>query len=642
MNLKSCLPSRESLQHDVLSSIVVFLVALPLCMGIAIASGAPVSAGLITGIVAGLVVGTLAGCPLQVSGPAAGLTVLVYDIIQRHGLEMLGLIVLMAGAMQIAAGAFRLGQWFRAVSPAVIQGMLAGIGVLIFASQFHVMLDDRPQGSGLTNLATIPAAASKAFGQIEAPPEDVRNKQRLLLQSLGELHREQAELSERILEHVPDHDVTQAPLADVRAYAEPQAQLAAQLKGSLEQSQLYYADTPRRMERIEKRHAAAVTALQKATQALEENRVADVPALQRKADASLEEYRNAHKHHTMAASVGVLTILLLVFWKPLAPHRLKVIPAPLVAVLAATALAAIWSLPILYVEVPQSIVDEIRLPTLAILQDAPWGGLAASAVLIAVVASAETLLSATAVDQLHEGVRTRYDKELVAQGVGNMICGTLGALPMTGVIVRSSANVQSGARTRLSAILHGLWLLVFVAAFASLLRMVPTACLAGVLVYTGYKLVNPRSIAKLRQYGWGEVAIYAATVTTIVAVDLLSGVLVGIGLATLKLVYTFSHLRSDLHYDIERRRAVLRLQGAATFVRLPQLAAELERVPAGSEFHVDLEHLDYIDHACLELLMTWTRQHESTGGTTTIDWNRLHMTVRKGPRVTDPASPQAA
>ena len=126
-------------------------------MGVALASGAPVAAGLITGIVGGLVAGSLAGCQLQVSGPAAGLTVIVYEIIQRLGLEMLGLVVLVAGVVQIAAGRLRLGHWFRAVSPAVIHGMLAGIGVLIFASQFHVMVDDKPRGSGLENLATIPA-----------------------------------------------------------------------------------------------------------------------------------------------------------------------------------------------------------------------------------------------------------------------------------------------------------------------------------------------------------------------------------------------------------------------------------------------------------------------------------------------------
>ena len=124
--------------HDFMASVVVFLVALPLCMGIAVASNVPVAAGLISGIVGGIVVGMLSGAPLQVSGPAAGLSVLVYQLVDDHGIAALGLVVLIAGIFQLVAGALRLGQWFRAVSPAVVQGMLAGIGVLIFASQFHV------------------------------------------------------------------------------------------------------------------------------------------------------------------------------------------------------------------------------------------------------------------------------------------------------------------------------------------------------------------------------------------------------------------------------------------------------------------------------------------------------------------------
>jgi MFS superfamily sulfate permease-like transporter len=145
------------------ASVVVFLVALPLCMGIAIASGVPPAAGLITGIVGGILVGFLGGAPLQVSGPAAGLTVLVWQIVQEHGLSLLGVIVLFAGLLQFLAGIFKLGQWFRAISPSVIHGMLAGIGVLIFASQFHIMVDDQPRGSGILNLISIPEAIYKGI-----------------------------------------------------------------------------------------------------------------------------------------------------------------------------------------------------------------------------------------------------------------------------------------------------------------------------------------------------------------------------------------------------------------------------------------------------------------------------------------------
>ena len=140
---------------DYLASLVVFLVALPLCLGISIASGMPPAAGLITGIIGGLVVGFLAGSPLQVSGPAAGLAVIVWELVHRHGVGALALIVLLAGLIQLVAGLLKLGRWFQAVSPSVIGGMLGGIGVLIFASQFHVMVDDKPRGSGLANLASI-------------------------------------------------------------------------------------------------------------------------------------------------------------------------------------------------------------------------------------------------------------------------------------------------------------------------------------------------------------------------------------------------------------------------------------------------------------------------------------------------------
>src|SRR5512146_2280034 len=152
-----------NLRHDALASVVVFLVALPLCIGITVASGAPTGAGIVTGIVAGILVGWIAGCPLQVSGPAAGLTVIVFEIIREHGLEAFGVIVLVAGLMQVVWSWLQLGQWFRAVSPAVIHGMLAGIGALIFASQFHVMLDKKPIGSGIQNFSGIPAAVMDTF-----------------------------------------------------------------------------------------------------------------------------------------------------------------------------------------------------------------------------------------------------------------------------------------------------------------------------------------------------------------------------------------------------------------------------------------------------------------------------------------------
>ncbi len=493
---------RRYWRNDLLASIVVFLVALPLCMGIAIASGVPPAAGLITGIIGGLVVALLAGAPLQVSGPAAGLSVIVWELVNEYGLATLGIIVMIAGAAQLVAGLLKAGQWFRAVSPAVIHGMLAGIGVLIFASQFHVMVDDSPRGSGLENLISIPQAILKGI----------------------------------------------------------------------------------------------------------------VPA-----DGSV---------HFQAAMIGIVTLLAIVLWRPLAPGKLKVIPAPLVAVVVGTIVAAATRVGIARVEVPTNLLDAVQLPTMEALSTLSWP-LFTAGLALAFVASAETLLCATAVDKMHDGPRTRYDKELAAQGVGNMLCGLVGALPMTGVIVRSSANVEAGGKTRASAFMHGIWLLVFVAALPFVLQQIPVAALAAVLVFTGYKLVNVAAIRQLATYGKGEVAIYLATVATIVAVDLLSGVVLGIVLSLAKLLYTFSHLEVEMRERDGGESVDFFLRGSATVIRLPRLASSLEQVPANTELHVHLEELDYIDHACLDLLANWEKQHELTGGKLYVDWEGLQARFRQ-------------
>lgn len=641
-------PNRQSIgdtlrtvaRHDLLASVVVFLVALPLCMGIAIASGAPVAAGLITGIVGGLIVGVICGAPMQVSGPAAGLTVIVYQAIQTYGIDMLGLIVLLAGAMQVAAGTARLAQWFRAVSPAVIKGMLTGIGVLIFASQFHVMVDDKPRGSGLENLASIPEAIQKGLSLPNLSTRESREFRTHALKEIGELHREQADIAARMAEKLPDHATPsmlaqrtdaqlEADVAAVRSFAEAQSSITLELQKIAD----VIGDSPQgereKLDRAQRAAVAAVAAVAAAESAIAAGDPLVALEAQRGAEAALSGLLDELKSHSIAAQVGVLTILLILAWQAFAPKQLKVIPAPLIAVLAATTLAAIVALPVLYVEVPDNPLTQLHFLTPSLLQDAPWGGIVQAAMVIAIVASAETLLCAVAVDQMHTGPRTKFDKELVAQGVGNMTCGVMGALPMTGVIVRSAANVQAGARTRWSAVLHGAWLLIFVVWLSFLLRLVPTAALAAILVYTGYKLMNPKTIKELWKFGKGEVFIYAATVTVIVVQDLLAGVLTGVVLSGLKLLYTFSHLRLAYTQDPESHRATLSLDGAATFIGLPKIAAKLEEIPGDVELHVDMTRLTYIDHACLDLLTSWAKQHESTGGRLVIDWDSMHARFRQ-------------
>ncbi|HMP78699.1 MAG TPA: SulP family inorganic anion transporter [Pirellulaceae bacterium] len=635
-------PTSVVVRRDFLASIVVFLVALPLCMGVAIASGAPVAAGLITGIVGGILVGLFAGCPLQVSGPAAGLTVIVYGIVEQYGLEMLGLIVLVAGLMQVIAGIFRLGQWFRAVSPAVIQGMLAGIGVLILASQFHVMVDDSPKGKGFKNILYMWDSLKKAMVLPYFESVEARQNRIHILRELGELHRRQVDLRERIAELIPRGDALMSeedieafrPTPDViekklvaqESIATAFDEVAQQISqvGVSNGDDLRAADTAMLIDETKQRFADALDSI----------RAWDIKRLnidQINCTDSLTQQLAGQKNHSFAALIGLVTIGLVVLWKVAAPKKLSVIPPPLLAITVVTIVTYILVLPVIYVEVPDNLWSEVRFPSWTQVVSSNWSIVIQQALFIAIVASAETLLCCTAVDQMHTGARTKYDKELFAQGLGNSICGLLGALPMTGVIVRSSANVQAGATTRLSAILHGVWLLVFVVFLAFLLRLIPTAGLAAILVYTGYKLVNFKAIAKLREFGWSEVLIYLVTVVMIVCTDLLTGVISGLVMAAGKLLYTFSHLHVRLVQDSKKRRVFLYLRGAATFIRLPKLASALEEVPPSTELHVDFEHLDYIDHACLDLLMSWARQHQSTGGRLVIDWSSLHARFRGAP-----------
>jgi MFS superfamily sulfate permease-like transporter len=487
--------SGSTVAQDALASVVVFLVALPLCMGIAIASGVPPAAGLITGIIGGIVVGSISGCALQVSGPAAGLAVIVFQLIQDYGIEAMGPIVVVAGIFQMLAGMLKVGQMFRSIAPAVVYGMLAGIGVLIFGAQFHVMVDDGPRSNGIRNLLAIPEAIYKGV--------------------------------------MPSDDTV----------------------------------------------------------------------------------------HHLAAIVGLATIAGIVLWARFAPKKIKWVPGALVGVGVATAVAHVMDLPIKYVDLPDNLFGTLPLPNLAMFERLSDYHLLLEAAAMAFVASAETLLSATAVDQMHGGQRTNYDREMFSQGVGNFLCGLVGGLPMTGVIVRSATNVTAGAKTRLSAILHGVWLLVLVAAAPSVLRLIPTASLAAVLVYTGYKLVNVQNIRKLMHYGRMPVVIYAVTLSVIVVEDLLTGILAGLGLSLLTIIYSATHL--GIRVENSGPRTDLYLDGAATFLRMPKLIDALEQLPNDIEVHVHTKALNYVDHACLDAISNWEQQRTQKGSTTIVEWQEL-------------------
>jgi MFS superfamily sulfate permease-like transporter len=625
---------RAILRSDLPASFVVFLVALPLCMGIAQASGVPVAAGIITGIVGGLVVGFLAGSPLQVSGPAAGLTVLVFGLVKEHGLPALGIVVLLAGLIQFGAGWLRLGQWFRAVSPAVIRGMLSGIGVLIFASQFHLMVDDRPKEGGIANLLTIPQAIAKGFRVPELAPAETRGVRTEYLHRFGELHERQEELRELVSERVSDNPSSHEALlekASLESLIETQSDLLSDLRRTVTDAHAspLASNGTAAAARFLKATGKAISVNAAALAALEAGDLESVRARQQNASDSLAAVTSSLKKHDWAAMLGLLTIATIVLWQSATPKAWRIVPGPLLAVLLTAGVAFSLNVPVMYVEVPDNLLDGIHFPSLIAAQNVPIAALLTSALAFAAVASAETLLCATAVDQLHDGPRTRYDRELAAQGLGNMLCGLLGGLPLTGVIVRSATNVQAGARTRASAILHGFWLLVFVAALGPLLRYVPTSVLAGVLVYTGYKLIDLKALRELRLHGRGEVMVFVATVAGIVVFDLLTGVLVGLALSCLKLLLAFSRISADVTVDEKSNEATLELRGAATFLRLPKIAAALEQVPRGSRLHCDMTRLTYLDHACAELLANWVKQHRTTGGEIALGDDSLSEHLRR-------------
>jgi MFS superfamily sulfate permease-like transporter len=469
------------LKQDFAASLVVFLVALPLCVGVAVASGVPAELGLVTGIVGGLVTGLMRGSSLQVSGPAAGLTVLVFEAVREFGLPALGVLVLSTGVLQIAMGALRLGRYFRAISVSVVEGMLAGIGLVLIAGQLYSLIGAKAPESGLAKIAGLPEALVDAFG------------------STGAL-------------------------------------------------------------------------------------------------ASL--------------AVGAGTVAVLVGWKRL-PAKVRTVPGPLAAVGLATLAALVLDLPVATVEV-HGLLSSIQPPSLDAFGELANIGLLGTVVAFTLIASAESLFSAAAVDRLHDGPRTEYDKELLAQGAGNAVCGALGALPMTAVIVRSAANVQAGARTKASRVLHGVWLLLFAALLPNVLAYIPIPALAGILVHAGAKLVPVRGLVSLWREHRGEALILVVTAVSIVAVSMFEGVLIGLALAIVKTAWEASHIKMEI-VDKGAGPVQAYLSGNATFLRLPKILDSLEALPQDRPVELDLSGLHHLDHACRTALENWAERHSDAG-----------------------------
>ena len=466
----------KTLTRDLSASLVVFLVAVPLCLGIAVASDAPPLSGLIAGIIGGLVVGSLSGSRVGVSGPAAGLAVIVAEAIAGLGFETFLLAVVLAGAMQIGLGALRAGVIAYFFPNAVIKGMLAGIGVIIFLKQIpHAFGWDRdPEGDF-------------AFNQVDG--ETTWSEIVLAVQNI-------------------------------------------------------------------KPSAVVITA------------------------------------------VGLALILLFQSdWIKRKPG-LQHVPGALLAVLAGVALYFVfsgtsWALtPAMTVTIP--VIENLgEIATLLTMPD--WSAIGQKGVWItagtlAIVASLETLLCVEATDKMDpQRDITPTNRELFAQGVGNSLSGLIGGLPVTQVIVRSSANLQAGVATKASAVMHGVWLLLAVLLFPVAMNYVPMASLAAVLLVVGYKLARPALFVEQYRRGWSQFIPFVVTVAAIYFTDLLTGI--GIGLVVSTFFLLWNNFRTP--YFVGKRRhqegetLVLELSEHVSFLNKARIRETLNNVPDNSSVVVD-------------------------------------------------------
>lgn len=473
---------RRDARFDVPASLVVFLVAVPLSLGIAVASGAPVAAGLIAAAVGGIVAGLVGGSPLQVSGPAAGLTVVVAETINTFGFALTCAITAAAGVLQIILGVSRVGRFALAISPTVVRAMLAGIGLSILLGQLNVALGGSSSPTAWENIRNLPDA----------------------------------------------------------------------LVG-------------------------------------------------------------ANVHAVLAASIVIATLLA---W-PRMPARVRVVPGPLVAVVGATVVAALALPDATRVDLGGSILSQVGLPP---LPDGSWFALIGAVITVTLIASIESLLSAVAVDRLQDGPRARLDRELVGQGMANSASGLLGGLPVTGVIVRSATNVAAGARTRASAVLHGVWVLVFSLLLVGVVEQIPLAALAGLLVVMGFQLVKPADIAEARRDG--ELWIYVGTAGLVLALNLVEGVMIGLAATLVVILWRVMRVRVEAsrHGDAPdgREQWIVEVRGTMSFLSTPRLVQALGSVPEGQVVEVDLL-VDYLDPASREQLEQWRGRYEATGGTVEIE-----------------------
>ena len=477
----------KNLKKDLPASIVVFLVALPLCLGIAMASGAPLFAGILTGIIGGIVVSSISGSQLSVSGPAAGLTVIVFSAIASLGSYQIFLLaVVIAGFLQIILGFLKAGIVANYFPSAVIEGMLAAIGIILILKQ---------------------------------------------------------------LPHAVGYDTD---------YEGDQSFLQA------DQSNTF---------------SAINEALSKVTYG--------------------------------AVVISLISLLILIYWPKV--KKLSMVPAPVIVVATGILLSyffqstslALSADHLVTIPVVNSFSEFTGLFSMPDFSQITNKNVWTVAFTIAIVASIETLLCIEAVDKIDPIKRiSPTNRELVAQGVGNIASGMLGGLPMTSVIVRSSVNTNAGARTKVSAIFHGTWLLLSVLFIPLLLNQIPLACLAAILLVTGYRLAKIELFKKMWHHGKDQFIPFVVTVLAVVFTDLLKGVAIGMMVGIFYILRT--NLRNPYFYKIERngdkKLITIRLAQEVSFLNKAAIQYTLTHLPAESDVIIDGTNALYIDKDVLEII----------------------------------------
>lgn len=493
-NKDKCLNFQTSLRYDIPASIVIFLVALPLCLGIALASGAPLSAGLIAGVVGGVVVTSLSGSALGVSGPAAGLAVIVFAAIQELSFDAVLVAVVLAGVMQFILGHIGAGVIGYYFPSAVITGMLSGIGIIIFLKQIpHAMGYDKDYEGDLS------------FFQ-------------------------------------KDDYTTLTELGHMLDFIEPGAVMISLF--CLMILLLWETDWIKQRGFRQWMHGPVIVGI-----------------------------------------AGVLINLLLIAFYPawaLSGNHLVNLP------------------------VVESLGDLSQLFTFPDFTHIYNPAIYSVALTIAIVASIETLLCVEAVDKLDPYKRvTSNNRELRAQGIGNVCSGLLGGLPMTQLIVRSSANIQSGGRTRMSAFLQGIYLLVAVLLVPKVANMIPLASLASILMFVGYKLAKPSLFVSMFKVGYFHFIPFLATIIGLIFSDMLTGIGIGMGFALFFILLENLQVGFDLHEQVKLNKTIITLSENVSFLNKANILHILTNLPKKSNIVIDATNAKYIDYDVYEIIQNF-------------------------------------